>query len=105
MTEPRWIVAVTGASGAPYAVRLLRALVDLAVPADVIISSHGWRLLTHEVGISSETIKNLTISAMLSQLIQSTENPELLDKINNLKEIVEQYGLGDLVFSQQHQEA
>ena len=53
MTEPRWIVAVTGASGAPYAVRLLRALVDLAVPADVIISRHGWRLLTHEVGISS----------------------------------------------------
>jgi 4-hydroxy-3-polyprenylbenzoate decarboxylase len=54
MTDPRWIVAVTGASGAPYAVRLLRALVDLGVPADVIISDHGWRLLTHEGGLSTE---------------------------------------------------
>lgn len=48
MTEARWIVAVTGASGAPYAVRLLRALVELRVPADVIVSEHGWRLLAHE---------------------------------------------------------
>ena len=54
MSEKRWIVAVTGASGAPYAVRLLSALVELEVPADVIVSDHGWRLLAHETGIRVE---------------------------------------------------
>jgi 4-hydroxy-3-polyprenylbenzoate decarboxylase len=54
MTDSRWIVAVTGASGSPYAVRLLRALVELDAPADVIISEHGWRLLRHESGITSD---------------------------------------------------
>jgi 4-hydroxy-3-polyprenylbenzoate decarboxylase len=54
MSERRWIVGVTGASGAPYALRLLRALVELGVPADVIVSGHGWRLLAHETGIRSQ---------------------------------------------------
>jgi len=54
MSERRWIVGVTGASGAPYALRLLRALVELEVPADVIVSGHGWRLLAHETGIRSQ---------------------------------------------------
>lgn len=52
MIDRRWIVAVTGASGAPYALRLLRALVDLRVGADVIVSEHGWRLLAHETGVT-----------------------------------------------------
>lgn len=54
MSEKRWIVAVTGASGAPYAVRLLAALVELVVPADVIVSDHGWRLLAHETRVRGE---------------------------------------------------
>ena len=54
MSEKRWIVGVTGASGAPYAVRLLGALVELNVPADVIVSAHGWRLFAHETGIGGE---------------------------------------------------
>ena len=54
MSEKRWIVAVTGASGAPYAVRLLAALVELEVPADVIVSDHGWRLFAHETGVRGE---------------------------------------------------
>jgi len=54
MSEKRWIVAVTGASGAPYAVRLLAALVELEVPADVIVSDHGWRLFAHETGVRDE---------------------------------------------------
>ncbi|MCK5488882.1 MAG: UbiX family flavin prenyltransferase [Gemmatimonadetes bacterium] len=54
MSEKRWIVGVTGASGAPYAVRLLGALVELEVPADVIISAHGWRLFSHETGVGGE---------------------------------------------------
>lgn len=42
------VVAITGASGAPYAVRLLDALVALQVPTWLIVSSHGWRLLQTE---------------------------------------------------------
>jgi 4-hydroxy-3-polyprenylbenzoate decarboxylase len=42
---------VTGASGAPYAVRLLRALNDAATPVRLIVSSYGWRLMAEESGI------------------------------------------------------
>lgn len=49
-----WVVAITGASGAPYAVRLLAVLARHRVPIYLVVSSHGWRLLAHEVGISSE---------------------------------------------------
>ncbi|MCL7971635.1 MAG: UbiX family flavin prenyltransferase [marine benthic group bacterium] len=51
MSERRWLVGITGASGAPYAVRLLQELVELEVPTDVIVSAHGWRLFAHETGI------------------------------------------------------
>lgn len=44
---------VTGASGAPYAVRLLRALNDAGVPVRLIVSQYGWRLLAEEAGIGS----------------------------------------------------
>ena len=44
------VLAITGASGAPYAVRLLRALVELEVPTWLIVSSHGERLLRTETG-------------------------------------------------------
>jgi len=52
VTQP-WIVGVTGASGAPYAVRLLQALVNARTPVHLIVSSHGWRLFDTEVGIDS----------------------------------------------------
>ena len=47
------VVAITGASGAPYAVRLLRALAEAGRTTWVIVSSHGWRLLQTESGIES----------------------------------------------------
>jgi flavin prenyltransferase len=47
------VLAITGASGAPYAVRLVQALVELQVPTWLIVSSHGWRLLQTESGLSS----------------------------------------------------
>ena len=53
-TNAPLVLGVTGASGAPYAVRLIRALVDLRVPTFLIISSHGWRLLRLETGIEDE---------------------------------------------------
>ncbi|HEU5210504.1 MAG TPA: flavin prenyltransferase UbiX [Longimicrobiales bacterium] len=45
---------MTGASGAPYAVRLMRALNEADVPVGLIVSRTGWRLLAEELGISSE---------------------------------------------------
>ncbi|HEY0024447.1 MAG TPA: flavin prenyltransferase UbiX [Longimicrobium sp.] len=42
---------ITGASGAPYAVRVLRALNEAAVPVRLIVSSYGLRLLNEESGI------------------------------------------------------
>jgi len=48
------VLGVTGASGAPYALRLIRALIDLSVPTYLIISTHGWRLLRLEAGIDNE---------------------------------------------------
>ncbi|MFN9214121.1 MAG: UbiX family flavin prenyltransferase [Gemmatimonadota bacterium] len=54
MTAPLpLVVAITGASGAPYAVRLLEALVALGQPTWLVVSSHGWRLLDTEAGIGS----------------------------------------------------
>jgi flavin prenyltransferase len=47
-------LAMTGASGAPYAVRLLHALNDARVPVRLIISRTGWRLLQEELDIAGE---------------------------------------------------
>jgi 4-hydroxy-3-polyprenylbenzoate decarboxylase len=47
------VVAITGASGAPYAVRLLEALVAAERGVQLIVSSHGLRLLDTECGIAS----------------------------------------------------
>ncbi len=47
------VLAITGASGAPYAVRLLESLIALQVPTWLIVSTHGWRLLETESGIAN----------------------------------------------------
>jgi 4-hydroxy-3-polyprenylbenzoate decarboxylase len=46
------VLAITGASGAPYAVRLLEVLASNRVPLWLIVSSHGWRLMQQECGIA-----------------------------------------------------
>lgn len=45
------IFAITGASGAPYAVRLLEQLVASGTLTSLIVSRHGWRLLDTEADI------------------------------------------------------
>lgn len=52
MTHPV-VLAITGASGAPYAVRLLDVLARHKVPVWLIASGHGMRLLGEECGIDS----------------------------------------------------
>jgi 4-hydroxy-3-polyprenylbenzoate decarboxylase len=51
---PPIVLAITGASGAPYAVRLLEVLARERVPVELLVSAHGWRLLEHEAGIPDE---------------------------------------------------
>ena len=53
MTPYPIVVAVTGASGAPYAVRLLEVLARNQVPLWLIPSDHGMRLLREECSIKS----------------------------------------------------
>lgn len=48
------VLGVTGASGAPYAVRLLDVLARNKVPTELIVSAHGWRLLEAESGVADE---------------------------------------------------
>ncbi len=46
-------LAITGASGAPYAVRLLEQLLQQQQPTSLIVSSHGVRLLQSETEYQS----------------------------------------------------
>ncbi|MEO8295523.1 MAG: flavin prenyltransferase UbiX [Gemmatimonadota bacterium] len=48
------VLAITGASGAPYGVRLLEVLAKNRVPVWLVISGHGWRLLQEECAIADE---------------------------------------------------
>ena len=47
------VFAITGASGAPYAVRLLQALVERGQRVSLIVSDHGMRLLQTETDVPS----------------------------------------------------
>jgi 4-hydroxy-3-polyprenylbenzoate decarboxylase len=54
MTRLPVVLAITGASGAPYGVRLLEVLATQRVPTWLLVSGHGWRLLEQECGIEGE---------------------------------------------------
>lgn len=55
------VLALTGASGAPYGLRLLEVLARNRVPVWLIPSSHGMRLLADECGIESiEALRKAT---------------------------------------------
>jgi 4-hydroxy-3-polyprenylbenzoate decarboxylase len=57
------VVAITGASGAPYAVRLLEQLLAADRPVWLIVTSHGLRLLHTELGIDSVDSLRKTVGA------------------------------------------
>ena len=54
MSDAPVTLAMTGASGARYAVRLLQVLNDAKVPVSLIISDVGWRLLNEELDVRDE---------------------------------------------------
>ena len=57
------VVAVTGASGAPYAVRLLQCVVRAERTVWLVVSAHGWRLLATESGIADASALRRTVGA------------------------------------------
>lgn len=59
--RPPLVLALTGASGAPYGLRLLEVLARGRVPVWLIPSTHGMRLLRDECGIESlEALQSAT---------------------------------------------
>lgn len=60
---PPLVVAVTGASGAAYAVRLLQLLVAAGRRVSLIVSEHGYRLLQTEVDIGTPDELRLAVGA------------------------------------------
>ena len=60
---PPVVMAVTGASGAPYAVRLLEQLVRAGREVWLIVSAHGWRLLRLEAGIQDVSALAVRVGA------------------------------------------
>jgi 4-hydroxy-3-polyprenylbenzoate decarboxylase len=52
MSRAPIVLGLTGASGAPYAVRLLEVLAAAKLPLWLIVTGHGWRLLQQECGIA-----------------------------------------------------
>ena len=57
------VMAITGASGAPYAVRLLQTLIAAKQKIWLIVSGHGLRLLATEVDISTVDALRLHVGA------------------------------------------
>lgn len=57
------VFALTGASGAPYAIRLLRALAEARRETWLIVSSHGFRLLRTESDVEDLAGLRATIGA------------------------------------------
>jgi 4-hydroxy-3-polyprenylbenzoate decarboxylase len=52
VVSPRLVVGVTGASGALYAVRFLKACLEGGVTVELVVSDYGQRLLIEECGLN-----------------------------------------------------
>jgi 4-hydroxy-3-polyprenylbenzoate decarboxylase len=60
MTEPaRLIVAITGASGSVYGIRVLQLLREISVEGHLVVSKWGARTLQHETGWSLKDVHAL----------------------------------------------
>jgi len=67
-------LAITGASGAPYAVRLLRALNESRTPTRLIVSGYGLRLLQEECDLDGlEALRAATGDWSLVELYASED--------------------------------
>lgn len=46
----RWVVGITGASGATYGVKLCKELLAAGIHVHLVVSDAGWRVLKEELG-------------------------------------------------------
>ena len=58
-TEKRVVVGISGASGAPYGVRLIELLAIRGIEVHVAVSDLGRRLLGEEAGIAPVTSRSI----------------------------------------------
>lgn len=56
MKRDRILVGISGASGAPLTIELLRALQQTELECHLIVTSGGWRTITEETGMTSEQV-------------------------------------------------
>lgn len=68
------VVAITGASGAPYGLRLLQVLAEAETPVWLIVSGHGWRLLREECGIGSARSLAAAVGKAWRQVVLFTDD-------------------------------
>lgn len=71
-TGPRIVVAITGASGALYAVRFLKACLELGVTTELIVSDYGNRLLIEELELN---LKAETVESWLTRKYGESQRP------------------------------
>ena len=57
--NPPLIVGISGASGAPYSVRILQVLRELGIPVHLVISKSGAQALKEECGLSVAEVRAL----------------------------------------------
>lgn len=50
MSGNRWVIGMTGASGAAYGVRLCRFLLEAGIEVHLVVTDAGWRVLHDELG-------------------------------------------------------
>jgi len=68
------VMAITGASGAPYGLRLLQVLAGAGTPVWLIVSAHGWRLLQEECGIKSPEGLGAAVGKAWSNVLLFTDD-------------------------------
>ncbi len=71
-TTRRLVVAITGASGALYAVRLLKAGLEIGLNIDLVVSEYGKRLLIEECGLN---LKTTAVESWLDATYGSADRP------------------------------
>jgi len=74
---PPIVVGITGASGAPYAVRLLQQLTAAHRSVSLIVSKYGMRLLETEMGIGSvDALRTAVGTNAWDSCVQSYSNDD-----------------------------
>ena len=53
--------------------------------------------IADDVGLTSEAVRDLTVSALINRIMNNTKNKNLLDQMGGIMKMVESMGLGDLI--------